>query len=116
MTECNDCGADVIHVWRHRAFETEARREVRWVCATCHPELPDTLGASATETAETTETTDGAETAEAVDGAETATATDDGETVVMTDGGSSACPDCGAATVNGQGLFNCLDCPWTGPC
>jgi hypothetical protein len=107
MTECNDCGADVIHVWRHRAFETEARREVRWVCANCHPELPDTLGEPATETAET---------AEAVDGAETATTTDDGETVVMTDGGSSACPDCGAATVNGQGLFSCLDCTWTGPC
>ena len=95
MTECNDCGTEVIHVWRHRAFTAETRREVRWLCASCHPELPDTLAAEepATETTETPE-----------------------ETVVVTDGGQSACPDCGGTTINGQGLFSCLDCTWTGPC
>lgn len=95
MTECNDCGTEVIHVWRHRSFETETHREVRWLCANCHPELPDTLTGS-----EATEPTDTAPE----------------ETVVVTDGGHSACPDCGGTTVNGQGLFSCMDCTWTGPC
>jgi hypothetical protein len=95
MTECNDCGSSVIHVWRHRAFESETHREVRWLCANCHPKLPDTLAASEPDTAE---------------------ATDDAETVVVTDGGRSACPDCGGTTINGQGLFSCLDCTWSGPC
>jgi len=95
MTECNDCGAEVIHVWRHRAFAGETHRDVRWVCANCHPELPDTL-------AEATPTTD--------------TTSEDAEKVVLTDGGHSACPDCGGTTINGQGLFSCLDCTWVGPC
>lgn len=25
-----------------------------------------------------------------------------------------ACPDCGSAVLNGQGLFTCTDCEWTG--
>lgn len=28
--------------------------------------------------------------------------------------GSTACPDCGGATINGAGLFTCQDCEWTG--
>jgi len=36
------------------------------------------------------------------------------ESVVMTDGGSAACPDCAGSTVNGQGLYDCLDCDWSG--
>ncbi|GAB3029548.1 hypothetical protein [Natronobiforma cellulositropha] len=28
--------------------------------------------------------------------------------------GSTACPACGAATINGAGLFACLECSWTG--
>lgn len=28
--------------------------------------------------------------------------------------GSTACPACGSDTMNGAGLFACLECPWTG--
>jgi Zn finger protein HypA/HybF involved in hydrogenase expression len=97
MTECDTCGDEVIHVWRHRSFEAETRREVRWQCANCHPELPDTLAKKAKS--EATDST-----------------AEDGETVVMTDGGTFACPDCAGPTLNGQGLFDCPDCGWSGRC
>jgi len=93
MTECDRCGSTTTHVWRHRAFGSEAHRKIEWICATCHPELPDTVSPES----------DG-------DG--------DRDRVAVTDGGKStfACPSCAGPTVNGQGLFDCVDCGWYGPC
>ncbi len=90
MTECDNCGCEVSHVWRHRAFGSETHRTIEWVCATCHPDLPDRLAREADT---------------------------DGEPVAVTDGGKStfACPSCTGPTVNGQGLFSCVDCGWSGP-
>ena len=97
MVECDSCGDDVLHVWRHRAItETVTHREQRWVCADCHPKLASTLRSDTTT--ETTEETD---------------ATTD-EKVVVTDGGQFACPTCGGETVNGQGVFGCPSCSWSG--
>jgi hypothetical protein len=90
MTECDNCGTEVTHVWRHRAFESDTHRTIEWVCATCHPELPDIARIEPEA---------------------------DSETVPVTDGGRSAfvCPSCTGPTVNGQGLFSCVDCDWVGP-
>jgi len=99
MVDCDTCGDEVIHVWRHRTYSEEmTHRDVSWVCADCHPELPERMKHEAPES----------ETAEAEPEAD--------ERVVMTDGGRFACPDCAGETVNGQGLFGCLDCGWSGPC
>jgi hypothetical protein len=90
MAECDKCGCEVTHVWRHRAFGSEAHRKIEWVCGTCHPELPDAVS---TETESET------------------------DSVVVTDGGTAtfSCPSCAGPTVNGQGLFSCVDCGWAGP-
>jgi len=61
--------------------------ETTWVCADCHPELPGVLKHDGTSTE---------------------------EKQVVTDGGSMMCPDCASTTVNGQGLFACTDCNWSG--
>jgi hypothetical protein len=93
MTECDNCEDDVQHVWRHRVVrEGFTHRDVTWVCGDCHPDLPDamTTAAPAEETADET------------------------ETVIVTDGGRFACPDCSGPTVDGQGLYNCVECGWTG--
>lgn len=38
MVECDDCGADVLDVWRHRKrTESMTHHEVRWICRECHP-------------------------------------------------------------------------------
>ena len=89
MTECDKCESAVTHVWRHRAFGGEAHREIEWLCATCHPELPDVVSTEAES---------------------------DADPVAVTDGGSAAfaCPSCAGPTVNGQGLFSCVDCTWSG--
>ncbi|MFB6178801.1 MAG: hypothetical protein ABEI77_03640 [Halorientalis sp.] len=98
MTECDACGCTATHVWRHRVFGSEAHRTVEWVCASCHPDLPDI-----------------AEPDCGCDG--DADADDDSERVLVTDGGHAVftCPDCAGSTVNGQGLFACVDCNWSGP-
>ncbi|RXK51753.1 hypothetical protein [Halorientalis pallida] len=97
MVECDACEDEVLHVWRHRAItETVTHREQRWVCADCHPKLASTLRTDTdTETEAPTDAT-----------------TED--KVVVTDGGQFACPTCGGETVNGQGVFGCLSCSWTG--
>lgn len=101
MADCDTCGDEVIHVWRHRSrTETMTHSEINWVCADCHPELPDVLKHE--ETAETGETT-------TTEGSESAT-----EKTVVTDGGSMVCPDCAGETINGQGLYDCLSCDWFG--
>jgi ribosomal protein L37AE/L43A len=107
MVECDACEDEVLHVWRHRAItETVTHREQRWVCADCHPKLASTLRTETTaETDATTETTADPETD---------TAGTPEEQVVVTDGGQFACPTCGGETVNGQGVFGCLSCSWTG--
>jgi hypothetical protein len=103
MVECDACEDEVLHVWRHRAItETVTHREQRWVCADCHPKLASTLRADADTDTETDTTADTETTAPADD------------QVVVTDGGQFACPTCGGETVNGQGVFGCLSCNWTG--
>jgi hypothetical protein len=102
MTECDKCQGDVTHVWRHRGFETETHRTTEWVCATCHPDLPDLATVEETESPETVAVTDGGEA--------------DTSPEIRSDGGTAfACPDCSGTTVNGQGLFSCVDCNWAGP-
>ena len=132
MTECDECGTDVAHVWRHRAFETEGHRDLRWVCPTCHPELPGDLTVEIEETDETAETPTTAEgssggTAPEIrsDGglpggtaAATTTAADATPTPTLTttsDPARFACPICSGETVNGQGMYDCAECGWTGP-
>lgn len=90
MTNCDNCGCGVPQVWRHRAFSSETHRTIEWVCATCHPELS---------------------------GTDVGDADPEEGSVAVTDGGTSAfaCPSCAGPTVNGQGLFSCLDCRWVGP-
>jgi ribosomal protein L37AE/L43A len=101
MVECDACEDEVLHVWRHRAItETVTHREQRWVCAECHPKLASTLRTDADTEADTT--------------AETETVRTPDDQVVVTDGGQFACPTCGGETVNGQGVFGCLSCSWTG--
>jgi hypothetical protein len=111
MVECDACEDEVLHVWRHRAItETVTHRKQRWVCADCHPKLSSTLRTeAATETGAETDTT-----AEPETGAEAESGGTTEEQVVVTDGGQFACPTCGGETVNGQGVFGCLSCSWTG--
>jgi ribosomal protein L37AE/L43A len=105
MVECDACEDEVLHVWRHRAItETVTHRKQRWVCADCHPKLASTLRS---DTATETET-------EAETGTEPETTATAEEKVVVTDGGQFACPTCGGETVNGQGVFGCSTCDWTG--
>ncbi|MFB6083520.1 MAG: hypothetical protein ABEJ94_04665 [Halorientalis sp.] len=101
MVECDGCEEEVLHVWRHRAItETVTHREQCWVCADCHPKLASTLRADAGTGTDATENSEAA--------------TDADTEEVVTDGGQFACPTCGGATVNGQGVFGCLSCNWTG--
>ncbi|WP_226010027.1 hypothetical protein [Halomicrobium salinisoli] len=40
MAECDDCGASVPRVWRHREYsEPMTHRELAWLCESCHPEV-----------------------------------------------------------------------------
>lgn len=119
MTECDDCGSDVAHVWRHREFETETKRTLRWVCPACHPELPAELTVEIDErtAAETGASgapelrSDGGRRGGAVAATtETATATPSIESTAR-----FACPVCSGETVNGQGMYDCVECGWTGP-
>jgi len=90
VTECDSCGDSVTRTWHRGPFGAEAaNEETRRLCAACHPELS---GAERDEPARASEP----------------------QSVIMTDGGSAACPDCAGYTVNGQGLYDCLDCDWTG--
>jgi hypothetical protein len=34
--------------------------------------------------------------------------------IAPTVGGPDACPDCGGATTNAQGVLDCADCDWAG--
>lgn len=88
MVNCDNCGSDVPEVWRHRQFaESMTHRSISWICRACHPSVPETVGAATAERGP-----------------------------VMADGGtgSLACPSCGGPTVDGQGLFACTDCAWSG--
>jgi ribosomal protein L37AE/L43A len=75
-------------------------REQRWVCADCHPKLASPLrnDVEAESTEEPTTDATG----------------EDPEKVIVTDGGRFACPSCGGETINGQGMFGCLSCSWSG--
>ena len=129
MTECDDCGTDVAHVWRHRAFKTEGHRDISWVCPACHPELPTRLTVELESTDEATgATAEGASggttpelrsdgglpggTAAATAGTADATPT---PTPTNSDPTRFACPICSGETVNGQGMYDCVNCGWTGP-
>jgi len=93
MAECDECGGDVHNLWRHRAIGvTVTHREARWVCRSCHPDLPDGLP-SGVEEPDTPETS---------------------ERVIVTDGGRFACPECAGATIDGQGIHDCVECGWSG--
>jgi hypothetical protein len=119
MADCDNCGDEVIHVWRHRSrTETMTHGEITWVCADCHPELPDVLKHEETGVSgETVATTEGGEST-----AEKTVVTDGGAASVASgtsldapsSGRSMVCPDCAGETINGQGLYDCLDCSWTG--
>lgn len=38
MVRCDDCGADVLAVWRHsERNDTMTHSSVDWICRTCHP-------------------------------------------------------------------------------
>jgi hypothetical protein len=40
MTTCENCGREAVEVWRHREYgESMTHREVRWLCARCHPAM-----------------------------------------------------------------------------
>lgn len=127
MPHCDECGTDARQVWRHRAFEAETRRTVRWVCRACHPDLrvETAVGYEAVEP-EATEATD-----ETASPGEAATADGTGEAAELRpDGGTAAgvavvssaagptagtrCPVCLGETINGQGLYDCVDCEWSG--
>ena len=118
MADCDNCGDEVIHVWRHRSrTETMTHSEITWVCADCHPDLPDVLKHEETAATEETTSTEGSETT-----AEKTVVTDGGAASVasgtsldrMSSGTTMVCPDCAGETVNGQGLYNCLSCSWYG--
>lgn len=130
MTECDDCGTDVAHVWRHRAFETEGHRDLRWVCPTCHPELPTDLTVELEPTDEASgsapEGASGGATPELRSdgglpgGTAAATASVADATPTPTPGTTAdptrfTCPVCSGETVNGQGMYDCVECGWTGP-
>jgi len=120
MPECDDCGTGVHHVWRRRDPDDHGEA-VRWVCPTCHPELSDELtveldreGPIAGNGADST----GAKKREIrSDGGVVAAAgtPDRTESPERTGDGRFDCPVCSGETINGQGLYDCLDCGWTGP-
>jgi rubrerythrin len=88
MVECDDCNEDVATVWRHRRYtDSMTHREIEWVCEDCHPTIPQQTTAGPT-----------------------------GKQPVA-DGGrpTTGCPICSGPTVNGQGLYSCTDCGWSGP-
>lgn len=88
MPECDACGETVMQVWtERRRTESLTHCTYRDVCRSCHPRVP-------------------------VSGA-----TVPMDRVVVTDGGATAsfgCPICAGPTIDGQGLYDCLDCEWTG--
>jgi hypothetical protein len=89
MTECDGCGNTVARTWHRGFFGAATADETQWLCAGCHPELPSTVRDTQVDASEP-------------------------QSVAVTDGGSVACPDCTGYTVNGQGLYDCVDCDWTG--
>lgn len=121
MVDCDDCGTAVRQVWRHRAFETEARRVTRWVCPDCHPDVPSELTMELepdhgpSPEAETSTRTplrpDGGRAGGVATAAGGATDTTGPSTATES---RFPCPVCGGATVNGQGMQDCLDCTWSG--
>jgi hypothetical protein len=121
MPHCDECDTDARQVWRHRAFETETRRTVQWVCRACHPDLRTETVAYEPISPETTEGTD--ETVATEETGETAELRSDGGqpagvAAVSASSGPTAgtrCPVCLGDTVSGQGLYDCVDCEWTGP-
>ncbi|WP_247009830.1 hypothetical protein [Halorientalis litorea] len=114
MTECDDCGSDVAHVWRHREFESETKRTLHWVCPACHPDLPSEL---TVEVDASTAPEDGQTGAPELrsDGGVVSTTNPASPSPSIDTDGRFDCPICSGATVNGQGMYDCLDCGWTGP-
>ena len=40
MAVCDNCEADVLHVWKHRKpNESLTDRTGKWLCAGCHPKM-----------------------------------------------------------------------------
>jgi hypothetical protein len=88
MVDCDNCGSSVPEVWRHRPRnESMTHRSLAWLCRRCHPEVPETVATTSSNA-----------------------------DVAIADGGvrSLACPACGGPTVDGQGLFDCRQCNWSG--
>lgn len=113
MPDCDDCGSDVSHVWRHSAFESETRRRVRWVCRSCHPDLRIELAfepkSGATGPTESTESTDPQLRSDGGRPGGVAT-----RSPASGPAANGDCPTCSGDVVNGQGLYSCPDCGWTG--
>ena len=56
MAECETCGDDVASLWEYRVRSASmTHRRSRWMCADCHPYLPDAPAPDSSAEAATTD-------------------------------------------------------------